>query len=147
MDTANVDRADIRLRRLFEDGDGSHHDPVSDQLGMWEAGMGKALRSIAVISAVLLLGGCWWAQPRYSATRTSYNPYETNVTAANVDQLAPVWHSAAPAEGFPVVRWENRLLAGYGSATHGLETETGAEVWQTGVTVRPAGTATVLWGM
>lgn len=47
-----------------------------------------------MVVAALGLAGCWF-QPGYSPARSYANPTETQLTAANVSRLAPVWSTTA----------------------------------------------------
>ena len=57
-------------------------------------------RVCAVLVVVLSLSGCW-LQPGYGPERQNFNPFETGLTEANVDDLALAW--SRPREAPPVV--------------------------------------------
>jgi outer membrane protein assembly factor BamB len=95
-----------------------------------EAIVNRFVRWVVALGLVVTLSGCWWEQPLYSAGGTSYNPYETSITSSTVGQLSLVWHAGFAGEGSPMARRGDRVLASFGNAMHGFDTETGAEVWQ-----------------
>lgn len=51
---------------------------------------GRAGRALVATGLVLTCAGCW-PMPGHGPDRHAYNPYETAITAANVDELTHLW--------------------------------------------------------
>src|SRR5262245_51384078 len=113
-----------------------------DRLG--DGRVGNLRRGIAV-AATLMLSGCW-LQTGFGPAHQNSNPFESGLTAANVDSLAPAWTSAISNIGGtqPLVTGSAVYVTGVQRGTgtgnffvRALGRGSGAQLWQRSFPVDP----------
>jgi outer membrane protein assembly factor BamB len=90
-----------------------------------------------------------WPQLQDNARHTGYEPGETTVTSANVNQLAVAWTAAlpGPAGATDLTETGGTVYAASASAATALNAATGAQLWQTSFPGTVASTPAVQDGL
>jgi hypothetical protein len=107
--------------------------------------VGNLRRGLAVAAALMTLSGCW-LQTGFGPARQNSNPFESGLTAANVDSLAPAWTSQVNTNfgGQPLLTGSAVYVTGVerGSGTanfvvRALGRGSGTQLWQHAFPVDP----------
>jgi outer membrane protein assembly factor BamB len=95
-------------------------------------GVGRRTRVFALVAVLAVtLGACDWAQFRFGAEHSGYNPGETTISAANVGQLTQKWTftSGGPIASSPAVVAGVVYFGSEDDKVYALNATTGALVW------------------
>jgi outer membrane protein assembly factor BamB len=104
---------------------------------------GTTVTHAVVVMAVLVgLAGCW-RQPGFNSLRQGWNPYEGQLTAANVHTLDEAWTAEVddgPVRSDPVISGADLVHVSDDQAVYGLTPAAGERSWRTDVVPdQPAG--------
>jgi eukaryotic-like serine/threonine-protein kinase len=86
---------------------------------------------MATVALMLLATGCDWAQFRFGAQHSGYNPGETTISATNVGQLTQKWTftSGGPIGSSPAVVAGVVYFGSEDDKVYALNATTGALIW------------------